>query len=386
MPERARHLSERVVDSDTNSSSLTRPSCNRDKWPPLLGGGSRCSFASVVVNADCSRSGRNDFVAVIGGNDSNFSYARTNSVILLNLGDPNKKWFEGPPLNEKRAFSRCRGGQRQRLCRGRTGIDTIERIRVGDLLGTKKDDDNGWKLLEKCRLSTRRNEDCAAAMVQNRFIVIVAGSRRHALSSVDVIDLASEHCHRVCSGPSLNVPRSHCAVATIGSRVYVVGGCYGTKALDSVEFLELDKKPVERIARAAKTKAYIAGLSWTLHKDLILKSPRFGHVLVQCGSCLVVAGGISDAKRVEVFDTQSYQSWNLEPYPQPCRDVGGMVAYSNGIAILSGLFREECLTLDWMEPKSRLFSQSKRNLPSLVASCFEQQRPPVEAAASCEKR
>ena len=187
-----------------------------------------------------------------------------------------------------------------------------------------------------------------------------------AQSSVDVIDLVSKHCHRVCPGPSLNVHRWGCAMATIGSRVYVVGGHDGTKGLDSVEYLDLDEKGTQGITGVTETKAYLAGLSWTLLKDLILKSPRCGHGVVQCGSYLVVAGGHGMSQTVDVLDTQSRHIWTLSPLHSGRGDCG-MVVCSDGIAVFGGLSRNDWEILDWMDPQSRLFSYLLRNSPAVVA-------------------
>ena len=319
----------------------------------------------MVVNADCScLPGRNDLVGVIGGC---IDCKATNSVILLNVGEQNKKWIKGPPLNEERSGHAAVVGNGSVYVLGGSGSDTIERIRVVDLLGTKKDDNIGWKLLKKCRLSTKRH-DCAAAMVQNRFIVVVGG--HEASSSVDVIDMSSTHCHRVCSGSSLNVPRSFCTAASIGSRVYVVGGYDGTTALNSIEHLNLDTKN--------EAKDNLEGLSWTLDEGVV-ESRRYGHGMVQCGSCLVLAYGCAHFHRgsfcasdsVEVFDTLSYQKWNLKPCTETLGKVNGMVAFRDGIAVLGGqfgMFLDECQTLDWMDNKSRVFSQLMRSDPPMLGT------------------
>ena len=76
---------------------------NENDWPPLMGGW-RYRHATVVLDhPDTNGSDNNpkrQTVVVMGGNQQG-EYV-TNSVLVLNLANPNKQWREGPPMNKSR--------------------------------------------------------------------------------------------------------------------------------------------------------------------------------------------------------------------------------------------------------------------------------------------
>ena len=261
-------------------------------------------------------------VVVLGGQDDD--YCRLNSVLLLNVKDHKKVWREGRAMNEARAFCAtvvCNGalyaigGENNE-----PGLATIERIDITDLFISSfasNQNNHEWTTLE-CRLSSPRCV-CAAVVVHDRFIVVAGGEcGGYLLSSVDIIDTSSQSQCFVISGPPMNVARSAFGMAVVGSRIDVVGG-FGQNDerdendigsfftdLKSVEYLEFDDwlKEKQKDTKSVSPSAN----SWTIHKDLVLGSPRRAHVVVRMGSCLVVVGGTHNkilySHAGEVLDTQ----------------------------------------------------------------------------------
>ncbi|KAL7564468.1 hypothetical protein ACA910_001562 [Epithemia clementina (nom. ined.)] len=216
----------------------------------------------------------------------------SNSVHLL---DPYKKQcHKGPSLNVARvnlvAVS-CSGGvfviggEMRRGRNMRISLDLIERIDIATLLAASsrssdstssyrsskvvnksvvagignsneaykknQEHDGCWETL-KCRLSSPRS-GCAAAAVQDRYIVVMGGSILgglggggygppiQGLSTVEIIDTAQIHngsCCAIVSGPNMNSARSFFGATSIGSRVFAAGGIDETfTALNTVESL-----------------------------------------------------------------------------------------------------------------------------------------------------
>ena len=278
---------------------------NENHWPPLLGGW-RWHHASVVLDHSDTNDNNNNkrqTVVVLGGMEPR--QVVTNSVLVLNLAEPDEQWREGPPMNKRRrahAAVVCNGGV---YVMGGYSLGStwncIERIDANDLLQssltTTTTQEGHWTTLT-CRLSTKRRACCAVA-VHNRYIVISGGLDKEGtrLSSVDVIDTRN---HTVTTGPSMKVPRSSCVSAVVGNRIFVVGGCNEQGYLDSVEYLEF-----------AKDVSFSS--VWTTHSDLVLSNTRGASAMAAVGSCLVVAGGRGNGT-VEVLDTHRNRVWNLPPF------------------------------------------------------------------------
>ena len=86
---------------------------NETNWPPLEGRW-RIEHASVVLNhpdQDNDTNNKGQTVVVLGGRQR--GQGVVNSVLVLNLTDPNKQWREGLPMNKSReghAAVVCNGG------------------------------------------------------------------------------------------------------------------------------------------------------------------------------------------------------------------------------------------------------------------------------------
>ena len=141
---------------------------------------------------------------------------------------------------EEHAAVVCNGGVYVLGGYSRGFFDCIERIDSNDLLlqssfTTSSTHESYWTTLN-CRLSTGRYRCCAVA-VHNRYIVVMGGKDRGRddLSSVEIIDTTNQ---TVIERPSMNVPRTCCASAVVGNRIFVVGGHNKHGNLDSVEYLD----------------------------------------------------------------------------------------------------------------------------------------------------
>ena len=320
----------KLVFLDTDKDE--EPQWKSDSLPPLLGGW-RCFHASVVVK---DKQTDQQIVVVIGGEKSS---RQTNSVLLMNVEKDKKQWKEAPNLNQKRSghaavvcngFVYVFGGHS-----GSSRLDSIERIDVDDLLETTCTTNNKkqWTTLNCC-LSTARN-GCAAAVVHDRFIVVAGGyNGSDDLSSIDIIDTASQNQPIVIAGPSMKVARHSCAMAVVDRRIFVVGGENGSP-LNSVEYLEFDAASKENNEPAGFT--FPSSTEWMIHKNLVLSVQRFRHAIVTVGSCLIVAGGLSqkNLKSVEVLDTERNVVFNL-PDMTTARNGPSMVSMPDGIVVIGG--------------------------------------------------
>ena len=345
-----------------------QPQWQSSNWPPLLGGWRFCHSSVVVKHPDKNNE---EIVVVIGGEKAREQMS--NSVLLLNVNETDKKWREGPRLNEARAGSASVVCNDTVFVIGGYGdnddLDTVEAIQVGELLLTPAADSttNRWKMLD-CHLSSKR-WGCAAAAVHDRFIVVVGGfveKTRSSLSSVDIIDTASKSQFSVVSGPPLSKGRCFFGMAVIGQRIFVVGGKQRWSLLHEmhVEYLEFDdcSNPTD----ATVSSVFPLTKSWKIQKDLVLDTPRFQHCVVKVESCLVVAGGLDSDRNVlssvEVMDTQQRVVWKL-----PCmtteRNYGSMVVISNGILAIGGSEEDNCeylvLTEKEKETKVRIAASCK---------------------------
>ena len=86
---------------------------NVNDWPPLVGG-ARGDHATVVLDhpdTDKDNNNKEHTVVVMGGYQR--GRGELDSVLVLNLSDPDKQWQEGPPMNKSRrghAAVVCNGG------------------------------------------------------------------------------------------------------------------------------------------------------------------------------------------------------------------------------------------------------------------------------------
>ena len=330
---------------------------NFEDWPPLEGGW-RTLHTSVVLNHPVKSNYNNDkaqTVVVMGGCDKGWN--TTNSILALNLAEPNIQWREGQPMNQKRnghAAVVCNGsvyvmgGYSEGSC-----LNCIERIDVQDLLQspftTTTTQDSHWTTLT-CRLSTKRKGCCAVA-VHNRNIVVMGGyGGGGTLSSVDIIDTSN---HTVAAGPSMAVPRQFCSSAVIGHRIFVVGGHKDNGNLDSVEYLDY-ATPCDNDATKKEIGLTFISFSptWTTQSGLRLSNARRYCAVVAVGSCLVVAGGWGST--VEVLDIHRNRMWNLPPFTN-YRNGCSLVTVANQVAVIGGWDNPTCATLPLLDRNSWCF-------------------------------
>ena len=317
------------------------PRWNEDDWPPLVGEW-RWRYATVVVDHT---------VVVLGG----FQYLQgeLNSVLLLNLANPNKQWRAGPSMSKSRrahAAVVCNGGiYVMGGLNGKT-LDCIEQINANDFLQQSSTSTNTheshWTTLN-CRLSTGRYGCCAVA-VHNRYIVVMGGCDGGPnLSSVDILDTS---VNTVIAGPGMNFPRIWCGSAVVGHRIFVVGG---TMAYFSVEYLDFGK-PSDNEEGHGTLSTLISSLSgWTIHSDLVVSASLQFCAVVTVGSCLVVAG---DHRTVEILDTHHNRMWNLPPFRNRLENCS-IVAVANQVAVIGGWRNRSCATLPLMDKNTWCFRQ-----------------------------
>ena len=333
------------------------PEWNFEDWPPLAGGW-RERHASVVLDHPDTENDNNNkkqTVVVLGGYQQ--GQGDVNSVLLLNLVDPNKQWREGPPTNKSRRGHSavvCNGSIYVMGGRNTATLDCIERIDANYLLRSSSTSSSTrashWTTLN-CRLSTPR-WGCGAVAVHNRYIVVMGGYNDRYLSSVDIIDTNN---HIVTAGPSMTVPRHWCASAVIGHRIFVVGGWNGNEYLDSVEYLDY-ATPFDNDETEKETGSMFISFSptWTTHLELRLSNARSPCAVVAVGSCLVVAGGARVNSTVEVLDTRRNRVWNL-PLLGNHRNGCSLVTPANRIAVIGGGHNPSCTTLPLMDRNSWCF-------------------------------
>ena len=323
-----------LVFPDTNKDEM--PQWKSDSWPPLLGG-SRYYQASVVVNGENKEQ---QTILVIGGDTVK---GPTNSVLLMALEKDTKEWREGSSLNKKRrghAAVVCNGSVYALggYCTGRF-LNSIERIDLVDLLKSPctTNDKKHWTALN-CTLSTPRSA-CQAAVVHDRFVVVVGGYNGECLSSTEIIDTAEQTQHTVIAGPSMTTPRCLSGMAVVGHRIFVIGGYTGSFRLNSVEYLDLDMN-----------FSFPPSSKWKVHKNLLLSVRRKGHAVAKVGTCLIVTGGDDDEilKSVEVLDTKRNVVFNI-PDMIVERKAHSVVSFPDGIAVIGGLREDSCDTLSLME-------------------------------------
>ena len=361
-------LKEQAWQSDLFLSDETAE-WNENDWPPLQGGWRYLHATVALDHLDKELHNDNNkaqIVVVLGGIQQRRGYV--NSILLLNLADPDKQWREGPPMNQTRAGHGavvCNGavyamGGRTGGYRDGANLDCIEQIDANDLLQsslttTSITHESHWKTLT-CHLSTGRC-GCCAVVVQNRYIVVVGGYSDRYLPSVDIIDTSND---TVTAGPSMTVPRQWCASAVIGHRIFVVGGHGEHGFLDTVEYLDY-ATPCDNHETKKETGSTFISFSttWITHSELRLSNAQSSCAMVAVGSCLVVAGGQGHST-VEVLDTRRNRAWNLPPLDNH-RDDCSLVTVANQVAVISGWGSPTCATLPLLDKHTwcfqRLFNQ-----------------------------
>ena len=329
-----------LVFSDTGKDET--PQWKSNSWPPLLGG-YRYFPASVVVNGETNEK---ETVVVIGGYTLN---GATNSVLLMDLEKETKEWREGPTLKQPRgglAAVVCNGFvyALKGYCKGRF-LNSIERIDLEDLLKSPSttNDKKHWTTLN-CQVSTSRC-GCQAAVVHNRFIVVVGGYNGSHLSSTDIIDTAEHTQHIVVAGPPMTVPRFVGGLAVVGHRIFVIGGNDGTSALKSVEYLEFMESSSETNDDDLSS-VFPSSSKWKVHKDLVLSVPRMEHAVAKVGTCLIVTGGkpFNSSQSVEVLDTKRNVVFHI-PVMNQERSAHCAVSFTHGIVVIGGKYTKTCETL-----------------------------------------
>ena len=332
-----------------------REEWNETDWPPLEGGW-RCGHATVVLDhtdKNYNHKHKGQTVVVMGGFQQRRGYV--NSVLVLNLADPNKQWREGPTMNKNRAANAgvvCNGGIY--VVGGVytfSFLDCVERIDTNDVVQSSLTNstahESQWTTLT-CRLSTRRY-GCCAVVVHNRYIVVMGGWNSQRLSAVDIIDTSN---HTIIAGPNMNVPRSHCSSVVVGHRIFIVGG---STANTSVEYLDFGT-PSDNKERNGTLSTFISSLSgWITHSDLALSDPREICGVVTVGSCLVVAGG--SRQNVEVLDTHRNRVWDLPPLQGKRMKCFNIVTVANQVAVIGGWHNPSCATLEIMDKNTWCFQR-----------------------------
>ena len=329
---------------------------NENDWPPLAGGW-RYRHATVVLDHPDTDGNDNNpkrqTVVVMGGRQQG-EYV-TNSVLVLNLANPNKQWREGPSMNKSRRGHAAVVCNRAVYVMGgyadNSMFDCMERIDANDLLQSSSTSSSSkkshWTTLT-CRLSMGRR-GCGAVAVHNRYIIVIGGyDGSRTLPSVDIIDTSN---HTVTAGPSMNIPRSYCASAVIGNRIFSVGGYTGR----SVEYLEFSK-PGDNEETKKQTGLTLSSFSspWITHSDLVLSNARSPCAVAAVGSCLVVAGGAWVNSTVKVLDTRRNRVWNLPPFGND-RTGYNMVTVANQVAVIGGWENPSCATLPLIDKNTWCF-------------------------------
>ena len=256
------------LSSSLSSSSSQLQWNSTNQWSPLLGGERQGQACVAIASGSCENDAAGQTIVVIGGQlRSQQSHLYTNSVIVW---DPStQRWRNGPTLNDRRSHFVavvCHdkvyaiGGVGHDNNYSNTTLDTIESIQLSSLLETMKtltmtrQNNSQWTRLQCCMSSPRR--ECAAVVVQNRYVVILGGhtGMGQALSSVDIMDTAPPHNNNnssngepmIVAGPSMNSRRSHFGASVMDNHIFVVGGYVNSEQSSSVESLLLQQQPQDK--------------------------------------------------------------------------------------------------------------------------------------------
>ena len=310
------------------------------QWPSLLGGG-RSGQACLVVpgeeEEDDAGGNKPKSVLVLGGN---MNCGSTNSVLVW---DPStKRWRYGPSLSSARhwlAAAVCDGavyaiGGHNRFT---LFLNTIERIHFSTILDPSNSTQaNQWTTMF-CRMSSPRL-GCAAAVLHNRYIVIMGGHSGIArLATVDIVDTVNES---VIAGANMNTERANFGAHVIGNRIFVAGG-YDQKAktLSSVESLSFHDSNDNLVSTSCAKNIFPKSSFWKVEPTLALSIGRAQHAMAKVGSCLVVAGGTTTGMKehsVEVLDVQRYLVWSL-PNMKVARVDCSMITLLDCLVVLGGI-------------------------------------------------
>ncbi|KAL7555719.1 hypothetical protein ACA910_009883 [Epithemia clementina (nom. ined.)] len=225
---------------------------------------------------------------------------------------------------------------------------------------------------------------CAAAAVQNRFIVVMGGWNAHdrALSSVEIVDTTNYNRHTTVPGPRMNLCRAGFGIATLGDQLWAIGGRtspidnagfhgFHTSHSGNVEFLNL--ACLNEATSTDSVHSLFAQLSWRERSDLTLLHERAHHAATSVGGCcLMVAGGScsrSDRnntrtafnRAVEVLDPQNGLVWSL-----PCNDAW---LEGQGLTMISFPSRTSIVVSSGVS--IRALALVKLSLPDLEARILE---------------
>ena len=249
---------------------------------------------------------------------------------------------------------------------GSSRLNKIELIDVANLCSESMESStsNQWTTLT-CRLSTKRN-GCSAVAVHNRYIVVIGGSNRDPLSTVDIIDTTVPSNHAVIAGPSMTVPRCGCASAVIGDRIFAVGGhnWHNVEDIKSVEYLEIHD-PSGNETMNTSSAVFPSSCRWTRYDQLNLSVPRTPHSVVVVGLCLIVMGGSFAADTDEVLDTRRNAVWTFSPSTVPDYAYSAVV-HSRGIAVIGGCGNPSCATLFLIDKNTWCFRRLIEEVPSTI--------------------
>ena len=338
---------------------LLEPKWNENDWPHLEDGG-RWMYASVVLDHLDQDNNKGQTVVVLGGiRDDGWA---TNSVHVLNLSEPRKQWRNGLPMNKRlvdHAAVVCNGGIY--VIGGfdhGTSLDCIEWLDVDSLVQSPSISNKHWTPLN-CRLSTGHHECCAVA-VRNRYIVVMGGYNMREfsrLSSVDIIDTSNQ---TVVAGPTMTVPRSSCASAVVGHRIFVVGD----SEKFPVEYLFFSAPcDNEETKKETVSTAISFPFAWTRLPDLGLSVQPDRPAVVAVESCLVVA---QKGTSVKIFDTRRYRHhvWSLPPLEKALTRGFTLLTVDSQIAGIGGRGNPSCATLGLMDKKTWCFCQLREHAPN----------------------
>ena len=149
------------------------------------------------------------------------------------------------------------------------------------------------------------------------------------------LDTAGQNQHIVIRGPSMTVPRAVCGLGVVGHRIFVIGGYNGSSRLNSVEYLEFNDD---------LSLIFPSSSKWKVHKNLLLSVPRHSHAVAKVGTCLIVTGGHSALKSVELLDTKRNVVFNL-PDLTVEREAHTVASFLDRIVVIGGLREDTCESL-----------------------------------------
>ena len=214
-------LASERTNTDTSDGQRTTWQTS-NSWPPLKDGG-RSGHAIVTVSVGDNK----DHLVVIGGWVQATKRRKVCSASVAIMDIPTdelttaRHWKEAPPMNEARATF-CAVSCRSKIYAiGGMGeeraLNSIEYINIADLLKHKKRTSMGLETKTCWQKSSSQlkveRAGCSAAVIENRYIVVVGGYCYHStlIPSVDIVDTNNPD-HPVVKNVSfsleLRVPRA----------------------------------------------------------------------------------------------------------------------------------------------------------------------------------